>query len=314
MGEGGEAMKGKFSLPTAYTIIMIVVVFAAALTWIVPSGAYNYRIEGTKNIIPAASVAHYHGDKRILPVSGSYTQLPANKQGVFSIIKAPIQGFYQSVGIILFVLVIGGFLGIVMKTGAIDAGINAVIKKLRGREYLMIVVLMCLFALGGTTFSMGEETIAFYPVLIPVMLFAGYDSVVAFLILVLGSQTGCLAALVSPFSTGIASRFIGISVGDGMGTRFILLIVILSINIFIVLKYALKVKKDPSLSLVADKKEEIEKHFCHGNARAKLPEFNKKRIVVIILFLLTFLVYIYGVLPFDSFGIKISSNSKLGFP
>ena len=128
---------------------------------------------------------------------------------------APVEGTYQAIEIILFVIAIGGFLGLVMKTGAIDAGIAEVIVKLEHREELMIVVLMCLLALGGTTFSMGEETLAFYPLLIPVMIRAGYDSGLAFLTLVLGTQTGCLAALVSPFSTGIASHMIGVALGTG---------------------------------------------------------------------------------------------------
>jgi uncharacterized ion transporter superfamily protein YfcC len=298
-------MKKKFSFPTAYTIAILAIVFVAVLTWIMPTGSYNYRVDGTDKVIPAAQVHSYHGDKKLLPVPDTYTEMPGNPQGFFSIVEAPIEGFYESVGIILFVIVIGGFLGIIMKTGAIDAGIALVIEKLKGKEGVMIVILMCILALGGTTFSMGEETLAFYPVLIPVMLVAGYDSVVAFLVLVLGTQTGCLAALVSPFSTGIASRFIGVGVGDGMGLRVVLLVVILVINIMIVLLYATKVKKNPAFSLVADKKEELEEHYLHGIVDGKFPEFNGKRRMVITLFLLTFAIYIYGILPFDSLGITI---------
>jgi len=303
----------KISFPTAYTIAILAIALVAILTWIMPTGSYNYRVEGSNTIIPAARVSSYHGDGKILPVPGTYTEMPGNPQGVFDIIEAPIQGFYQSVGIILFVLVIGGFLGIVMCTGAIDAGIAVVIEKLKGKEGVMIVILMCILALGGTTFSMGEETLAFYPVLIPVMLIAGYDSVVAFLVLVLGTQTGCLAALVSPFSTGIASRFIGVGVGDGIGLRVVLLVTILIINILIVLGYASMVKKNSALSLVADKKEELEKHYLHGIIDGKFPEFNGKRKMVISLFMLTFIIYIYGILPFKSLGITFIPTLGWGF-
>ena len=304
----------RFTFPTAYTIAIFAIIFVAILTWIMPTGSYNYRIDGTDNVISAAQVSSYHGSKRILPVPDTYTKTPGNPQGFFSVIEAPIRGFYQSVGVILFVIVIGGFLGIIMNTGAIDAGIAIVIEKLKGKEGIMIVILMCILALGGTTFSMGEETLAFYPVLIPVMLVAGYDSVVAFLVLVLGSQTGCLAALVSPFSTGIASRFIGIGVGDGMGLRIVLLIVILVINIMIVLAYASKVKKNPECSLIAlDKREELEKHYLHGIVDGKFPVFNAKRKMVITLFMLTFAIYIYGILPFDSLGITFLPTWGWGF-
>ncbi len=306
-------MKKKFNFPTAYSIAVLAIVLVAILTWIMPTGSYNYKVDGTNNVIPAAKVRSYHGDKKLLPVPGTYTSMPGNPQGVFKIVEAPIQGFYQSVGIILFVIVIGGFLGIIMNTGAIDAGIAIVIEKLKGKESVMIIILMCILALGGTTFSMGEETLAFYPVLIPVMLVAGYDSVVAFLVLVLGTQTGCLAALVSPFSTGIASRFIGIGVGDGMGLRVVILIVVLVINILIILFYASRVKKNPACSLVADKREELEKHYLHGIVDGKFPEFNRKRKMVIILFVLTFLIYIYGILPFKSLGINFLPTLGWGF-
>ena len=294
------------AFPTAYTIVFLVIIFVAALTWIMPTGSYDYRVAGTDKIIHAEQVLnHEENNETLLPIPNSYTKLPANPQGVLSIVEAPIEGFYRSMEIILFVLVIGGFLGIVMETGAIDAGIIRVIRKLEGKEGIMIAILMCIFALGGITFGMWEETIAFYPVLIPVMLIAGYDSVVAFLILVLGSQTGCMAALVSPFSTGIASRFIDVGIGEGMGFRIVMLVTMLIINTVIVLLYAAKVKKNPELSLVADRREELEKHYLHGVEKGKLPEFDGKRKVVVILFLLTFGIYIYGMLPFDSFGITV---------
>ena len=200
-----------------------------------------------------------------------------------------------------------------MKTGALDALIVGLIKKLKGKESLMIVVLMCILALGGTTFSLGEETIAFYPLLIPIMFMAGYDSFVCVLVLVLGSQTGCLAAISSPFSTSIASRFIGTSMGDGIGLRVIMLIVILFINIVIVLRYASKIKKDPSKSLVADKRKEIMDHYDLSESEANLPDLTPRRIIINIIFILTFVVYIYGVLPFDSMGIKFLPTLGWGY-
>ena len=303
----------KFSFPTAYTVTIFIIVITAILTWIMPAGRYNYRVEGTDQIIQAKNVENYKGDKRILPIPGTYKELKSHPQGLYSIAEAPIQGLYESAGIAFFVLIIGGFLGIVMKTGAIDAVITGLIKKMKGKESWMIVVLMIVLALGGTTFSMGEETIAFYPLLIPIMVMAGYDSFVCVLVLVLGTQTGCLAAIASPFSTGIASRFIGVGIGEGIGLRIVMLVVILIINTLIVLKYASKVKKDPSKSLVADKKDEIMKHFMQDSDATQFPELSTKRLVVVILFILTFAIYIYGVLPFDSMGIKFLPTLGWGY-
>ncbi|MCP4177166.1 MAG: YfcC family protein [bacterium] len=306
-------MKLKFSFPTAYTITIIIIIITAALTWFMPAGSYNYRIDGTQTIIQADKAADYTGDKKLLPVPHTYQVMPSHPQGVFAIVQAPIQGLYESAGIAFFVLIIGGFLGLSMKTGALDALIVGLIKKLKGKESLMIVVLMCVLALGGTTFSMGEETIAFYPLLIPIMFMAGYDSFVCVLVLVLGTQTGCLAAIASPFSTSIASRFIGVSMGEGMGLRIIMLLVILFINIVIVLRYASKIKKDPSKSLVADKKKEIMEHYDLTEGETDLPDLTPRRVIVNIIFILTFVVYIYGVLPFDSMGITFLPTLGWGY-
>lgn len=147
--------KKKFKMPTAYTILFSIIVLVAILTWIVPAGQYDY-------VDPTASKKQ--------PIPNTYHLVEKTPQGLKDVAMAPINGFYDAVDVALFVLVIGGFLGIVMKTGAIEAGIANVTRKLKGREKWMIPILMILFSLGGTTFGMAEETIAFYPLLIPVFL------------------------------------------------------------------------------------------------------------------------------------------------
>jgi uncharacterized ion transporter superfamily protein YfcC len=306
-------MKKKISFPSAYTITIIIIAVVAILTWVIPAGNYDYKVEGSNKIIPAAEMINYSGTERVLPIPNTYKKLPSSPQGVVEVLSAPIQGLYDTAGIAFFVLIIGGFLGIVMKTGAIDAAISGLIKKLKGKEAIMIIVLMCVLALGGTTFSMGEETIAFYPLLIPIMFMAGYDSFVCVLVLVLGTQTGCLAAIASPFSTSIASRFIGVSMGDGIVLRVVMLLAVLTINTLIILRYASKIKKDPSKSLVADKKEEIMSHYSFKEGESSLPVMNIRRIIVLFIFILTFAVYIYGVLPFNEMGVSFLPTLGWGF-
>ena len=109
---------------------------------------------------------------------------------------------------------------------------------------------MILFAIGGTTYGMAEETIAFYPLLIPIMIGVGFDTVTAVAVILVGSQIGCLASTVNPFATGVASDTAGISIADGIVWRLVFLVVMLAISILYVYRYATKIEKNPEKSFV----------------------------------------------------------------
>lgn len=179
-----------FRMPTAYTILFILLILVAAATWLIPAGSYAHGEDGA-------------------PAAGTYHQVEQQPQGPGDVILASFEGFYDAVDVALFILMVGGFLGVVMKTGAIDAGVSRVVGALGGKEILLIPVLMILFSLGGTSFGMWEETMAFYPLLIPVFISAGYDALVGIAVVLLGSGAGVLASTVNPFATGIASGFAG---------------------------------------------------------------------------------------------------------
>lgn len=298
----------KFKMPTAYTLLFMIIVVIAALTWVVPGGHYDTKVD--------------EATETEIPVSGTYQELPGDEQtpqGLWEVLNAPINGFFDAKDIALFVLVIGGFLGVVMKTGAIDAGISRVIKKLKGREQWLIPILMTLFAIGGSTYGMAEETIAFYPILIPVLIAAGYDALTAVSIIALGAGVGVLGSTVNPFATGIASGFAGISIGEGMGIRLVILVVTLIIAIVFVMRYAKRVKDNPSKSLIADMKEENEKHFLKETATEM--EFTGRHKAVLSVFGLTFVIMILGVIPwawkfnitiFEDFANALSNIPVIG--
>ena len=191
----------KFHMPTAYTILFLLLILVAAATWIIPAGSYDY-VDG-------------------VPVAGTYHTVEQNPQGVGDVLKAAFSGFYDAVDVCIFILMVGGFLGVVMKTGAVDAGVGNVIRLLGGREKWLIPILMLLFGLGGTTYGMWEETMAFYPLLIPVFLAAGYDAVVGISVILLGAGAGVIASTVNPFATGIAAGFAGVSLGEGIVLRLL---------------------------------------------------------------------------------------------
>lgn len=272
-------MKKKFRMPTAYTILFLLLLLIAACTWVIPAGEYDRA-----------------GEEQT-PVSGSYQPVEQSPQGIGDVILASFEGFYDAVDVALFILMVGGFLGVVMKTGAIDAGVSNVIQILRGREILLIPVLMLLFSLGGTSFGMWEETMAFYPLLIPVFLAAGYDALTGIAVVLLGSGTGVLASTVNPFATGIASGFAGVSLGDGLLTRLLMLMVFDAVAIGYVMTYAKKVKAFPEKSLATGAA-----HILEVKQSEEAPALTGRRKLVLTIFVITFLIMIYSVIPFDEIG------------
>jgi uncharacterized ion transporter superfamily protein YfcC len=209
---------------------------------------------------------------------------------------------FGAIDIALFILVIGGFLGITMKTGAIQAGIGSLVERMRGRERWLIPVLMSVFALGGTTFGMAEESLAFYALVITVMIAAGYDALTGAAIVLLGCGIGVLGSTVNPFATGIASGIAGIPISEGLVGRLVILFVGLAIGIFFVLRYADRVKRDPSRSVVYAMKAENEARF-RAESDAGAVAMSGKQKAILALFALAFVVMIYGVIPWEDLGI-----------
>lgn len=273
--------------PSAYTILILLTVLMAALTWLIPAGQYQMVNNETLG--------------KMVPLVGSYQTVEANPQGFLDILMAPIQGFYdpanymaRAVDVALFVLVIGGYLAVVTQTGAIDAGIAKIMVYLKGKERWMIPILMGLFALGGTVYGMAEETIPFYALLIPVMIAAGYDSVVGVAIIMVGAGIGCLGSTINPFATVIASNAAEINFVDGIGLRLAILIIGWLACVIYVMRYADKVKRDPSLSLVAAQREANTAYFLHGSNETA-PELTLTRKIVLTIFGLTFAIMMWGV-------------------
>ncbi|EEX94895.1 hypothetical protein VIOR3934_05129 [Vibrio orientalis CIP 102891 = ATCC 33934] len=277
----------KLKFPSAYTILMLLTVLMAILTWAIPAGQYQMETNETLG--------------KMVPVVGTYQTVEPNPQGLVDILMAPIQGFYdpisytaRAVDVALFVLVIGGFLSVVTQTGAIDAGIAGTMKRLTGREKWMIPILMGLFALGGTVYGMAEETIPFYALLIPVMIAAGYDSIVGVAIIMIGAGIGCLGSTINPFATVIASNAAEINFMEGFALRATILVLGWIACVVYVMRYAEKVKQNPELSIVAHQRESNLDHFLHGKQQ-QTPEFTITRKIVLAIFGITFVIMMWGV-------------------
>ncbi len=276
-----------FKFPSAYTILFILIALVAALTWIIPAGQYD-RVENKEL-------------GKDVPVSGTYKAVEGNPQDVVDVLLAPIDGFYDhssyeatAIDVSLFILIIGGFLGLVTKTGAIDAGIERVTHRLEGREEMMIPILMALFAAGGTIYGMAEESLPFYSLLVPVMMAARFDPLVAAATVLLGAGIGVLGSTINPFATVIAANASGIPFTDGIMLRVIMLVIGYIICVAYVMRYARMVRADQSKSIVYDKYEENKAHFL-GNQSDEGLEFTTTRKIILTIFGASFGVMIYGV-------------------
>ena len=296
--------KPGFRLPSAYTILFGLIVVMAFATWIIPAGAYDLDKEGA-------------------PVPGTYHSVESQPARILTdSLTAPINGLYGieddkgninyynsgvlfgAIDVALFIIVIGGFLGVTMRTGAIQSGIARLVSRLKGRERWMIPILMSVFALGGTTYGMAEESLAFYSLVIAVMIAAGYDALTGAAVVLLGCGIGTYGSTINPFATGIASGFADTSISQGLVLRIVLLVLGLAIGIFFVMRYADRVKKDPSRSAVAHMREANEARFSvDAGAGGDSGVMSGRHKTILIVFGLAFGVMMYGVIPWEDLGI-----------
>lgn len=313
----------KIKFPSAQTVLLIIAAFVALLTWFIPSGQYdrlNYNADEntfvktssklTETLEASQKTLNDLGVKiplekftsgaiyKPISIPGTYKELESRPQGFVEFIQAPLKGIIAVADIIILVLFIGGLVAIVNFTGAFEAGINRLSAVLKGKEYILIIAVTSLIALGGTTFGLAEETIAFYPILIPVFLAAKYDAIVVLACIFIGSQLGCMISTINPFSTIIASNAAGINWTTGFLSRVIFFFIGLLACILYILRYARKVKNDASKSIIFDQKEAIEKLFAFQKSSKEI-DFNLRLKLVLIIFTLCFIVMVYGVSNLD---------------
>ena len=217
---------------------------------------------------------------------------------------APVKGFADALPVCLFVMILGGFLGMMTETGALDNGIAVLVQKLKGNEIMLIPVLMFIFSLGGTTYGMCEETVPFYALLAATMMAAGFDPMVGAATVLLGAGCGCLGSTVNPFAVGAAVDAltgVGIEVNQSIiiGLGAVLWIVTTAMSIVFVMSYAKKVKADKG-STILSMQELKDAEEAHGKAASEVHKEVKltgRQKGVLIAFAFTFVVMIVGFIP-----------------
>lgn len=255
----------------------------------------------------------------IIAVVAIITQfMPADsgvvKATLADFIMSPVNGFSSALDVSLFVLVLGGFLGVVNETGALNNGVAALVKKLNGKEVLIVPILMFAISLGGTTYGMAEETIAFYALVTTTLLAAGFDSITAAATILLGSTAGVMGSTVNPFVVSaaldaLANAGLDVPVDPSIvifvnGISWLAIYALFAVY---TMNYAKKVKADPSKTLLsADDLARVNEKYGHATADTNEEVvFDGKQKVVMVLFAFTFVVMILSVLPWWNFGVTI---------
>ncbi|MGM8363907.1 YfcC family protein [Virgibacillus sp. W0181] len=245
MESTSEQNKKRFKVPHVYVIIFALIVLAAVATYVVPAGEYD-RVENE--------------DGRTIVVEGTYGAIDSSPTGFFEVFQALHQGMVDGAGIIFFIFIIGGAFGIFRATKAMDGAISSISKKMNGKELYLIPVLMIFFALGGAIFGLAEETIPYIMIITPLALMLGYDSLTGVGIVLAGASAGFSAAFMNPFTVGVAQGIAELPIYSGFATRMVFWVIFVGVSIAYVMRYAHKVKKDPTKSLVyeEDQAREVE--------------------------------------------------------
>lgn len=283
--------KQRFSLSlSSFTIILILIFLLAIITHLLPGAKFD-----GEEIVAGSGV-----------VGATLSQT----------LLAPVKGFVDAIDICVFVLILGAFLKIVNETQSIETGIQALVKKLKGRELVLIPILMFIFSICGSTYGMLEETVGFYAILAATMVAAGMDTIVASAIVLLGAGSGTLGSTVNPFAVGVAIDALpdGIKVNQGIviGLGAVLWITTLLISIFFVMSYAKKViKKKGSTFLSLQEQRDMEEYYGDTDLADKDVKLSGKQVLTLFLFAFTFLVMIVGFIPWEDFGINFFAESKV---
>ncbi len=275
--------KKKMEMPDTWLIVFAIIVVMAVLTWVIPSGAYEYQ------------TIDVNGTSRNVAIAGSYhliDKAETTRASLLGVFASLYQGCLSAADIIFVILCCAATFGVMVKTGAFHAGIGKVIQKVGDREKLLIPILMILFGLGGSVFGMLSEFYGFYPLVVGIAVALGYDAMVGFAILALGEYIGFTAGTLNPYTVAVAQSIAGVELYSGVGFRAVSFIVFMGISILYVMRYAAKIKKNPELSIMngvscihSFKREDLDQY-----------EFNTRHALILLDVLVTLIILMFGLM------------------
>lgn len=282
----------------------------------VDSGEYLLKADEVEDVISGEIAESYdtlEACEEVNGVDGCMVEAGSGVVGaeLYQVLMSPFNGFADALDVCVFVMILGGFLKVVTKTKALENGIKILVQKLKGKEYLLILLLMFIFSILGTTYGFLEESVAFYVLLAATMFAAGLDPLVGVATILLGAGSGVLGSTINPFATGVAlsaMKDAGIEYDQGMVILIavVLWLTTLAISAFFVIRYAKKVQRDKGSTFLTLREQAIAEKKYSGFAKEANETFIKltgKQKVTLILFTITFLVMVVGFVPWGEFGV-----------
>lgn len=274
-----SSKKQKMQMPHTLVIITVIIALVTIATYIIPGGAYDTVVnESGKTVV----------------VNGTFKYIESQPQNIFKVLQAPIQGIVEGAEIIAFLFIVGGAFSVISKTQAIDFGILKIVEKFKGKEILVLPILMFMFSLGGATFGMSEESVAFIAILLPLVLALGYDSIVAMCVTYLACNLGFSSAMLNPFTVGIGQSIAEIPLYSGVEYRTITWFITTLVGCIFVMIYAMKIKKNPKLSPVFES-DQIKREKLK-NVQSENADFKTSHKIIVLTLFAGLAIIVYGVL------------------
>jgi uncharacterized ion transporter superfamily protein YfcC len=266
-----------FKVPHVFVLLFIIVIVAALSTYVIPAGEFD-RAEDPET-------------GRTLVEAGTYHAVTQNPVGIFEVPGLFITGLNEASDIILFIFVVGGAFQIITATGVFDAVVRKVTAALGNKEILIIPLFLLLFSVGGFTIGMTVEGMALVPLAIALARSLGYDAITGVSMVLIGVYCGFIAGLMNPFNVGVAQGIAELPLYSGMWLRVIVLVVLLVSSSLFLIRYAQKIKKDPSKSIVA----EMEKNKPAEELSLESDRFQTRQYFVLLTVVLGLGVLVWGV-------------------
>jgi uncharacterized ion transporter superfamily protein YfcC len=277
--------KIKLKMPHTWVLIFILLIIAAGCTYLIPAGSYDRIDFNGRQIVDATT---YH----------AVDQSPAT---LLQLLKAFPAGLEQAAAIVFFIFIVGGAFYVVQKSGAVDAGIAAVVRKTAKRGYLVIPLLSVVFAFGGGVYGMAEEVLPFIPALVILCVSLGYDSITGAAIALAATCAGFTGAFLNPFTVGVAQGIAELPLFSGLGYRLIVFAVMVLITIIFLMVYCSRIKKNPEKSLMyeIDKSRDLKINLANT-------EFTGRHKLILLIVLATFVLLVLGVIKYGWYIQEIS--------
>ena len=281
--------------PNAYVILSLLIIMAMVMTWVLPAGEYQRYVDETTG--------------RTVVDPESFVYIEKSPVGIFDMLRAVPRGLQESSTVIMFIFIVSGTIQIVRGTGALDAGLRLLILRMKGKDIFVICAVSIVTSLLGAIFGFAQQIIPLIPLGVSLALGLGYDRMVGFHIIQTASWVGFAAAILNPFTIGIAHELAGLPLFSGWGYRVVCYVIFMVITLVFIVRYAEKVKKDPTKSVLYDYAGD------HGDSAFAIDidaEVTKKQSLVLILLLLTFGLMVFGTISY-SWGTTELTALFLGF-